>query len=107
MNDIVLNPDGVRSASASVRTNSDRLAPAVGHWLDASYPAASAYAGWESAGALHDAADAWQTHISAVVQQLQTYADQIDQSANAYVDVNREAARRFQQALADLNPQGR
>ncbi|GAA1262664.1 hypothetical protein GCM10009665_60390 [Kitasatospora nipponensis] len=103
MNDINVRPEGLRTTSASVRTTSGQLAPKAGHWLDASFAAQAPYTGWESAGALNDAANAWQTHIASVVQQLQTYADQIDQSANAYDAVNQEATRRFNQALSDLN----
>ncbi|MFF7634139.1 WXG100 family type VII secretion target [Kitasatospora sp. NPDC008050] len=106
MNDIQVHPDTLRAAATSVEGTADRTAPALGHWLDASFRAAGGLTGWESGGALNDCTQGWQAHISAVLQQLQSYADQLRTSANSYDAVDQEAARRFRQAVADLNAQG-
>ncbi|MCC9307971.1 hypothetical protein LN042_12860 [Kitasatospora sp. RB6PN24] len=106
MADIQVHPPTLRQASGALQTTAAQTAAAPGHWLDASFTAAGDLSGWESGAALNDCAQGWQAHIVSVTQQLQTYADQLHASADSYDAVNQEAARRFQQALADLNAKG-
>lgn len=103
MPDIHIRTDALRQSATGLRTVAGSVGPSSGHWLDDSYAAALSHGGWESAGALSGCAQAWQDHMDAVVQQLHTYADQLDGSAGSYDAADAEATRRLQQALTDLN----
>ncbi|MEV4611187.1 type VII secretion target [Kitasatospora sp. NPDC049258] len=103
MHDIHVRTAGLHSASEAVRTSSTQLGGRTGHWLDGSLTAAAAHGEWWSGPALRECADAWQTHMTSVVQQLHTYADQLRDSAHSYDAAEQEAARRLDQASRDLN----
>ncbi|GAA4871952.1 type VII secretion target [Kitasatospora terrestris] len=102
MYDIHIRPAGLHTAADAVRGTSTRLDAHAGHWLDDSLTAASAHSGFASAPALRECADNWQTHMSAVVQQLHTYADQLRQSAHSYDTAEQESVRRLNLAVGDL-----
>ncbi|WP_377271315.1 type VII secretion target [Peterkaempfera sp. SMS 1(5)a] len=103
MPDIQIRPGALRESATGLRTVAGGFGPKAGHWLDDSYGAAASHGGWESAGAVAACAQAWQDHMNAVVQQLHTYADQLNDSADSYDSADAEATRRLQQALTDLN----
>jgi uncharacterized protein YukE len=106
MNDIHVRTDALRQSANGLQDAAEQVGPASGHWLDASFTAAATLAGWESGSALKDCADAWQTHMKSVVDQLHTYAEQLRDSAHSYDAADQEATRRLGAALTDLNAAG-
>ncbi len=103
MFDIHIRPEGLHRASGALSTTSAHLGQRSGHWLDGSLSAAAAYPHWEAGPALRECAQAWQAHMASVVQQVQTYAEQLRDSAHSYDAANEEAGRRFDLAAADLD----
>ncbi|WP_371479902.1 hypothetical protein [Kitasatospora sp. NBC_00315] len=103
MFDIRIRPDGLHQASGALGATSAHVGERSGHWLDGSLIAAGAYPEWAAGPALQECAQAWQTHMTSVVQQLQTYSEQLRDSAHSYDAANEEAGRRFDQAARDLN----
>ncbi|WP_033213657.1 type VII secretion target [Kitasatospora phosalacinea] len=102
MFDIHIRPAGLHTAADAVGGASTRLDARTGHWLDDSLTAAAAHSGFASGPALRECADAWQTHMRAVAQQLDTYADQLRQSSHSYDTAEQESVRRLDLALGDL-----
>ncbi|RPE28491.1 type VII secretion target [Kitasatospora cineracea] len=103
MFDIHIRTAGLRTAADTFQGTSHQLNARTGHWLDDSLTAASAHSGFASGPALRECADAWQTHMSAVAQQLNTYADQLRQSSHSYETAEQESVRRLNLAVSDLN----
>lgn len=103
MNDIHVRTETLRTSAAGLQNTAERIGPAAGHWLDDSFTAAATLSGWESGPALRACAEAWQTHMTAVVGQLHTYADQLRDSAHSYDTAEQESVRRLGAALADLH----
>ncbi|GAA2748318.1 type VII secretion target [Kitasatospora cinereorecta] len=103
MNDIHIRTAGLHTAAEAVRGSSSQLGTKSGHWLDGSLTAAAKHPGFASGPALRDCADAWQTHMTSVVGQLHTYADQLRDSAHSYDSAEQESVRRLDLASRDLN----
>lgn len=103
LNDIHVRTDVLRQSANGLEGTAGQIGPAAGHWLDDSFTAAATLAGWESGPALRACAEAWQTHMTAVVGQLHTYADQLRDSAHSYDTAEQESVRRLGAALADLH----
>ncbi|BAJ31622.1 MULTISPECIES: type VII secretion target [Kitasatospora] len=102
MFDVHIRTAGLRSAADAIGGTSGRLGSRTGHWLDDSLTVAAAHPGFASGPALRECAEAWQTHMSAVAQQLGVYADQLRQSSHSYDTAEQESVRRLNLAVADL-----
>ena len=102
MFDIRIRPERLHAVSGALSTTSAHVGEKAGYRLDGSLSAAAAYPDWAAGPALQGCAQAWQTPMASVVQQLQTYAEQLRDSAHSYDAANEEAVRRFDPASCDL-----
>ncbi|MEV4744228.1 type VII secretion target [Streptomyces sp. NPDC049555] len=95
----------VRQGAGGTRTAAETALENLGHSLDSSDTAADGHHGWTSAAALKQCATAWENHMVDLAKQMNTMAENLHSSANAYdaTDLQaKDAISRLHHALSDF-----
>ncbi|MFI1180667.1 type VII secretion target [Streptomyces sp. NPDC020799] len=103
--DMDVNAHYVRQGGRGTRSAAEQALEYLRKSLDSSDTAADGHHGWASAGALKRCATAWENHMVDLAKQMNTMAENLHSSANAYDTTDkqtRDAMNRIQHSLADF-----
>ncbi|GLV96863.1 hypothetical protein Slala05_04950 [Streptomyces lavendulae subsp. lavendulae] len=95
----------VRQSAGGASAAAEKALENLRKSLDSSDTAAAGHHGWDSAGALKRCATAWEDHMVDLGKQMNTMADNLHTTANAYDTTDaqaQDAFARLRNGLADF-----
>ncbi|MFJ6720919.1 MULTISPECIES: type VII secretion target [unclassified Streptomyces] len=100
--DVDIKTHYVRQSAGGARTIAEGALENLRRSLDSSDTAADGHHGWSSASALKGCATAWEDHMVDLGKQMNTMADNLHTTANAYDTTDAQAKDAFSRLRSGL-----